>query len=426
MLIELFGKNFGCFRDEFRLSMLATDIDRDSERGVVNVKVEGDPEPLRLLRCAAIYGANASGKTTVLEAAASLRHLIGESTIVGLKATEHYYRPFALGDIRGGPVELGARVLIGGHVYEYRVTYEKERIRSERLVCLDSNNEDVLIDRVDQKVRGLWMDDDRVRLITEDFRPHSLVLSLASQFSPTLAEPVSLGLTNSLIWWANADIHDDTIQPVFVIQQMVRDNEYATWTAKHLRRADVGTLDVRAQLAPRTPYSLGGYLVPADPQKTTGSSPDDLLNYELSFYHKSVEGAIPLTYADESAGTRHWLNLAPMLYELEQSNSEWAFFVDELDGSLHPTLLCEAVRRINARPADSIGPQVIFTAHETALIDGEAQSAILRRDQVYLTEKDETGAATLKSLVEFKERQVSNMRKRYLAGRYGAIPIVGD
>ena len=62
MLVEFYGQNFGCFRDEFRLSMLATDIDPNSDRGIVKVRVDGDAEPLRLLRAVAIYGPNASGK----------------------------------------------------------------------------------------------------------------------------------------------------------------------------------------------------------------------------------------------------------------------------------------------------------------------------------------------------------------------------
>ena len=66
MLLEFYGRNFGCFRDEFRLSMLATDVDPGSDRGVVEVKVEGEDEPLRLLRAVAIYGPNGSGKSTVL------------------------------------------------------------------------------------------------------------------------------------------------------------------------------------------------------------------------------------------------------------------------------------------------------------------------------------------------------------------------
>jgi len=70
---------------------------------------------------------------------------------------------------------------------------------------------------------------------------------------------------------------------------------------------------------------------------------------------------------------------------------------------------------------------LIFATHETSLLDGEARDATLRRDQVYFTQKGKDGASTLFALSEFDEpvRKVHNIRKRYLEGRYGAIPAIG-
>ena len=70
--------------------------------------------------------------------------------------------------------------------------------------------------------------------------------------------------------------------------------------------------------------------------------------------------------------------------------------------------------------------QLIFATHETALLDAEAKDAVLRRDQVYLTEKDSSGASRLYSVAEFKERNNLNLRRRYLQGRYGALPALGQ
>jgi hypothetical protein len=69
--------------------------------------------------------------------------------------------------------------------------------------------------------------------------------------------------------------------------------------------------------------------------------------------------------------------------------------------------------------------QLVFATHETGLLDAEAKDAVLRRDQIYLTEKDSTGASRLYSVAEFKERNNLNLRRRYLHGRYGALPAVG-
>ena len=70
--------------------------------------------------------------------------------------------------------------------------------------------------------------------------------------------------------------------------------------------------------------------------------------------------------------------------------------------------------------------QLIFATHETSLLDAEGKNAVLRRDQIYLTEKDAFGAARLYSVAEFRERNNLNIRRRYLQGRYGALPSLGD
>ena len=134
MLIEFYGKNYGCFRDEFRLSMLATDIDPKSDRGIVEVKVEGDPEPLRLLRAAAIYGPNASGKSTVLRAAGALSRLLSVTQSYSSDRPLTVYEPFAFGSKAAGtPVTLGARAVIDHAVYDYLVSFDRTAIHHEKL-----------------------------------------------------------------------------------------------------------------------------------------------------------------------------------------------------------------------------------------------------------------------------------------------------
>ncbi|NJL31659.1 MAG: hypothetical protein HC898_08525 [Phycisphaerales bacterium] len=94
---------------------------------------------------------------------------------------------------------------------------------------------------------------------------------------------------------------------------------------------------------------------------------------------------------------------------------------------MHPTLLQGLIRHFNSEiPQKKMCGQLIFVTHETALLDAEAKNAALRRDQVYLTEKDASGAARLYSVAEFNERNNLNMRKRYLQGRYGALPALGS
>ena len=82
MLVRLFGRNFRSLKAPFELSMVAADLKRkeDRNRGVIEVPIAGMTEPLRLLRTVAIYGANASGKSTVLTAGRALNWLVTDSS----------------------------------------------------------------------------------------------------------------------------------------------------------------------------------------------------------------------------------------------------------------------------------------------------------------------------------------------------------
>ena len=153
MLIELYGENFGCFRDKFSLSMLATDIDPGSCRGVVHVDIEGDDEPLRLLRAVAIYGPNASGKSTVLRAANDLRYLLEESARFRSDQPLFAYDPFVLNTSHGtAPVSLGVRGVVDGKVYDYFFRYDSNRIVEESLVRKSTDGETELFKRTGQDV----------------------------------------------------------------------------------------------------------------------------------------------------------------------------------------------------------------------------------------------------------------------------------
>lgn len=125
MLVRLFGSNFRSLKGPFELSMVAADFKRkeDRDRGVIEVPITGMAEPLRLLRCLAIYGPNASGKSTVLSAARALRSL-GTDSSAGSKpgAKIRMYEPFILDDAsRAAPIELGCDVVYKKSILRYEM-----------------------------------------------------------------------------------------------------------------------------------------------------------------------------------------------------------------------------------------------------------------------------------------------------------------
>ena len=110
---------------------------------------------------------------------------------------------------------------------------------------------------------------------------------------------------------------------------------------------------------------------------------------------------------------------APIIDTLEKGS---VLFIDEIDASLHPILCQYLISIFNSKEKNPNNAQLIFTTHDISLLDEN----LLRRDQIYFTDKDKKGATDLFSLADISERKGVNFAKRYLEGRYNALPYVSD
>jgi AAA15 family ATPase/GTPase len=142
------------------------------------------------------------------------------------------------------------------------------------------------------------------------------------------------------------------------------------------------------------------------------------------FQHKTVAASAWLPLEQESNGTRTIARFAPGILDALETGSVLA--VDELESSLHPLLAMRLVQLFNNETTNSRGAQLIFTTHDTNLLGNILQQPLLRRDQVWLTEKDAEGATRLYPLTDYKPRKGENLERGYLQGRYGAIPFLGE
>jgi len=410
MLIELYGKNFGCFRDEFRLSMLATDIDRDNDRGIVRVKIEGDDEPLELLRCVAIYGPNASGKSTVLRAARSLGELIHLSGKFDSDQRLRMYEPFALEPSSGkSSAQLGLKAVVEGQVYDYCIEFNGLNITRERLEQLNPNGA-MLIDRDGQEVRGVWKEQDQLEFLSVGLRRNALVLSLADSLAPKVAKSIASTLVRCLVGLRSDAIGKLWMPDDYTARRVADDRIFHQWLSDRVQAADLGISKLRAVA------------------EGTGDDGGKWVRHELLLTHRGAgNSGVIFRFDRESSGTKRLLDYAPILYDLTHSEMVHVSYVDEADNSLHPSLVRRLISECNCESeSSSVKGQLVFTTHETSLLDGEARNSILRRDQIYFTDKGADGAARLYSLAEFKERNNLNIRRRYLQGRYGALPALGS
>ncbi len=142
----------------------------------------------------------------------------------------------------------------------------------------------------------------------------------------------------------------------------------------------------------------------------------------IRFGHSAVNGVKHLPMHVESAGTIAWLALAvPAMRALGYGAT---LLVDEIDSSLHPKLTAALVDMFSeAKSKAGTRAQLIFTSHDTSLL-GAVNGTTLGRDSIWFTEKKPDGHSELYSLAEFTPRKADNIERRYLQGRYGAVPMV--
>ena len=140
--------------------------------------------------------------------------------------------------------------------------------------------------------------------------------------------------------------------------------------------------------------------------------------YMPTFRHVTQHGSAVFELADESEGTQRLFAFAGPLFDIFRNGC--VFVVDELDRSLHTLLVRQLIAMFQDPEINTYGAQLIFTTHDTALLD----SNLLRRDQIWFTEKDSDQASRLFPLTEFTARKNEAFERGYLSGRYGALPIL--
>lgn len=429
MLVRLFGRNFRSLKNDFELSMVAADLTReeDRDRGTFEVRLDGFDEPLRLLRAIGIYGANASGKSTVLMAGRALRSLATES--IQRKRPDapiREYKPFLLDDAaREEPILLGCDVVHKKSILRYEVVFDQKSIQEERLTRLDGDGECVLIDRRGTEPIGgdLIKKSEANQLYVKEMHPNATVLSKLSSLGPDRGPESAKPYYQSI----RSALNYEDYAPAATMQRVderprerfANNPKYRAWVMQHLmQEADVGICSVNTrEKTVEIPPELRALVA------ASGESfrfPDKTV--EISFVHSGASDQ-ELDFSAESSGTKKLFNISDDWWRL--ANRSISLFADELGASLHPRLLDRLIRVANEpRKTNS---QLIFTTHETGLLESHnGLPPALRRDQVYFTRKDSRGATELYSLTEFKEdaRPVHNIRKRYLSGQYGAIPSV--
>ncbi|MDX2114184.1 MAG: ATP-binding protein [Planctomycetota bacterium] len=428
MLVRLYGENYGAFRDGFSLSLEATDLHSEGQRGYFEVEVRGEPKPMKLLRLAAIYGPNASGKSTIIQAASALGWLVVDSgPRTQLGQTLSQYVPFKLDpNTVNKPSKLGCEVLVQVNknkspvrrYLQYEIVFDRQQIYSEHIKEYDGEREEFWLQREKQEIHVPKSADREMTVdLSSVTRANAAAISVAQQLNQSAFKSVYDELKQSLRTVLPSSSGASTPLTSGLREtknRMHKDAQFRDWALESLLKpADLGITDVNILKRP-APSDFVQAVMALIPAQSRSDAIFDFDELHPKFDHAGVGGAYQLDYDEESLGTRRIFELAAFWQDIARQSR--TAFVDELSSSLHPSIVTALLGAVNS-PESEQTSQVVFTTHDTALLE-----SALRRDQVYLTEKNDQGIASLYSLSDFKERKENNLRKRYLEGRYGAVP----
>jgi hypothetical protein len=245
-------------------------------------------------------------------------------------------------------------------------------------------------------------------------RKNSLFLSAAAQNNHLSLLPIYKYLTGMLF------VDSDRTPYLAHTAKLCAQPEYMNEVRKLISMADLGIADVvveQTKLSGKMKAVMDAVWTVLKPE--TKEPPPESQD-EIRLLHRFAERSVPFDMGQESAGTVAFLALlGPVVDALKKGVP---LFVDELDESLHPLLALELIRLFNATASNPNGAQLIFNTHDTNLLN----SAVLRRDQIWFTEKGGDASSHLFALSEFKLRRQENLANGYLQGRYGAIPFINS
>jgi len=419
MLIAFTAENVLSFRDQLRLSLLAT---RLSEKDVPrDIPWREGGQPISVLPVAGVFGANASGKSNLLLAIAHMRDFVINSFRKGSPGRKLPTRPFRLGGNGGDePSMYEVEVVLGGVLYEYGFRIDSERVVEEwarsyprgRAVQLLQRDGDVIQLGSQQRARG--------RATEEILRPNALFLSTAAATNHPLFLPLYEWFQRNLLY---ADVHSRSLRQGITVK-LLEEDERRRQVLDLLREADLGVTNVtRREFDLEFKEKIEKVINVLRGEVTDDDAAEfELDDFEVRMKHRAPGGGeVEFTAGEESLGTLVWFGLIGPVIEALQEGS--VLLADELEASLHPTLVGVLVDLFQSRQSNPRRAQLIFNSHAVTLL-GDSADRPLGRDQIWFTEKGNDGASRLYSLADLAPRREEALGRRYLAGRYGGVPIV--
>jgi energy-coupling factor transporter ATP-binding protein EcfA2 len=405
MLIEFSVANFRSFRERQTFSMVAAPRLKKKDN---TFKVEAYGETLPpLLKTAVIYGPNASGKSNLMLALATITKLVtfdSKDLDAPLPVSPFRFDPRCAET----PSEFEVDFVADGHRYRFVVRATSKRIMYESLSVAGGGEDRLLYSRTHNGDTETYFAGDHLGVSFTTFETWK-------ELTPSNALFLSKAAANSKdeFFQVRSPYRWLSLSPYMIFGGL---GEFASRSqnlvAKHptnsraladfLRRFDIPVSEIRA----------------VKPELAGIGEFESQVRARTYLTHETALGSAEFSFDEESEGTKNLIGFW-LPWSVRGGDLFPVMAFDELDSSLHPKIVEALVKNHQSSPSPG---QLIFTTHDTHLMD----SKVLRRDQIWLTERDRFGATQLRSIYEFEGREGEDIEKRYYEGRYRGLPLVRD
>ena len=398
MILEFSVKNYRSFRDKQTFSMIPDVGKKEDGRNIYTLSPK-----YKFLKSAVIYGANASGKSNFIRALGVFSYLVESGT--NRKPGEDIlgYDPFKFqSNKKKEPTRFELDFLHDGIRFTYFLAVNKTEIVEEGLVYYPSEKHTKLFLRKGQKFSFGESLKGKKKIIKELTTKNQLFLTKGAENNIAQLAEVYLHIKlNYLVIY-----HLDTLNEIQlrgnIIEQCKKSNIYRDNFLSLMRSFDTGISDFDFQ------------------KKEMVGSPDF---YEINTRHPLFDskgkkvGTEVQNFREESTGTQRLFILGGLI--LEQIMDGGTIIIDEFQRNLHPNISSFLIDIFNNPEINVNGAQLIVSTHDTNLLSGND----LRRDQIWIVEKDNQGASELFSLADSTGiLKNANFEKWYLSGKFGGLP----
>jgi AAA15 family ATPase/GTPase len=423
MLIKFTVENWMSFRHETNFSMVATREKQHRERVPLQSKYK-----INVLPIAAIYGGNASGKTNFFKALNFVKELVVKGTQPdSLIPIEQF-----LLDTKDmeKPSRFSFELLIDEIIYEFSFAVTRKKILEEKLVQVNSASETILYNRCDGQPNfdDSLAKDQFLEFAFKGTRDNQLFLTNSVSQKVEKFKPVYNWFKDSLVLVAPDS------RFTFFNNFLDAGNPHYSTMNEMLPQLDTGISRLDTELIPFNNIPLTEsvkFKLQEDVKEgmtirilnfvITRENGELIVKKLISYHPKSDNSEAKFEIHQESDGTQRVIELLPAFLDISNELSEKVYIIDEVDRSLHGIL----TRKLLEIFLDSCSPesraQLLFTTHDVLLMDQH----LLRRDEMWVAERDKNGVSTLLSFSDFKDvRYDKDIRKSYLQGRLGGIPRI--